>query len=54
MSSYPGPEPFIEKLRKDHEISAFDGANPALNAWLQKFAWANFWLFRGQVVASLP
>ena len=35
------PECFIEKLRRDHDLSSFDCGKPALTNWLQKFAWAN-------------
>ena len=35
------PEFFIEKLRRDHDLSSFDCGNRALTTWLQKFAWAN-------------
>ena len=35
------PEFFIEKLRRDHDLSSFDCGKPALTNWLQKFAWAN-------------
>lgn len=42
MSSGPRPPYFfIEKLRRDHNRSVFDCGNPALTAWLQKFAWTN-------------
>jgi GNAT superfamily N-acetyltransferase len=41
MSSERRPELFIEKLRRDHDLSSFDCANPALTTWLQKFAWQN-------------
>jgi predicted N-acetyltransferase YhbS len=32
---------FIEKLRREHDLSVFDCGNGALTAWLQKFAWSN-------------
>src|SRR6266478_6259217 len=41
MSSGPRPEFFIEKLRRDHDLSAFHCGNPTLTSWLQKFAWPN-------------
>jgi GNAT superfamily N-acetyltransferase len=41
MSLEPPTEFFIEKLRRDHDLSAFDCGNPTLNTWLQKFAWPN-------------
>lgn len=31
----------IDKLGRGHDMSAFDCAQPALNDWLKKFAWAN-------------
>ena len=31
----------IEKLRREHDLSAFDCGNATLNTWLQKFAWFN-------------
>ena len=40
-SKRPLPEFQIEKLRREHDLSTFDCGNPALTAWLQKFAWAN-------------
>lgn len=41
MSSEQQPQFLIEKLRRDHDLSSFDCRNPALTAWLQKFALAN-------------
>lgn len=35
------PEIYCEKLRRDHNVSAFDCGNAGLTAWLQKFAWTN-------------
>lgn len=32
---------FIEKLRRDHDISSFDCGIPALTTWLKRFAWTN-------------
>jgi GNAT superfamily N-acetyltransferase len=32
---------FIEKLRREHNLSSFDCGNPTLNTWLQKYAWTN-------------
>jgi hypothetical protein len=32
---------FIEKLRREHDLSAFDCGNQTLTIWLQKFAWTN-------------
>lgn len=40
-SERPPIDFFIEKLRRDHGLSAFDCGTPTLNHWLQKFAWAN-------------
>lgn len=34
-------EVFIEKLRRDHNVSSFDCANSTLTTWLRKFAWQN-------------
>lgn len=39
MSSLP--EFIIEKLRRELDLSNFDCRSPALNTWLQKFAWLN-------------
>lgn len=41
MSSEPRAEFFIEKLRRDHDLSVFECGNPALTTWLQKFSWPN-------------
>ena len=41
MSSEQRPEFFIEKLRRDQDLSSFDCRNPTLTTWLQKFAWPN-------------
>ena len=32
---------FIEKLRREHDLSGFDCGNQTLTIWLQKFAWTN-------------
>ena len=32
---------FIEKLRREHDLSIFECGNPTLTVWLQKFAWTN-------------
>jgi GNAT superfamily N-acetyltransferase len=40
-SERPSPEFHIEKLRGDHNLSSFECGNPALTAWLRKFAWSN-------------
>uniref|UniRef100_Q029I3 GCN5-related N-acetyltransferase n=1 Tax=Solibacter usitatus (strain Ellin6076) TaxID=234267 RepID=Q029I3_SOLUE len=32
---------YIEKLRREHDLSSFDCGNGTLTAWLQKFAWLN-------------
>lgn len=32
---------YIEKLRREYDLSSFDCGNGTLNAWLQKFAWLN-------------
>jgi predicted N-acetyltransferase YhbS len=41
MSSDLQPELWIEKLRRDHDLSNFDCGNSTLNSWLHKFAWSN-------------
>ena len=42
MSSQTHSQEFyIEKLRRDHDLSTFDCGNSTLTAWLQKFAWTN-------------
>ena len=41
MTPASQPEIFIEKLRRDHDLSSFDCGNPALTSWLRKFAWQN-------------
>ncbi len=41
MSAVAKPEDEIDKLRREHDLSAFDCANPSLNDWLRKFAWTN-------------
>lgn len=35
------PELWIDKLRRDHKLAAFDCGNAALTGWLQRFAWTN-------------
>ena len=35
------PDYAIEKLSREHDLSAFDCANANLNDWLLKFAWTN-------------
>lgn len=32
---------FIDKLRRDHDLSLFDCGNQTLTMWLKKFAWIN-------------
>ena len=32
---------YIEKLRRDHDLSTFDCGNSSLRTWLQMFAWVN-------------
>lgn len=32
---------YIEKLRREHDLSSFNCGNGTLTAWLQKFAWLN-------------
>jgi GNAT superfamily N-acetyltransferase len=41
MSSKINPEFVIEKLRREHDLNRFDCGNPALNSWLEKYAWTN-------------
>ena len=41
MSATAKPEFLIDKLRREHDLSAFDCANQTLNDWLSKFAWTN-------------
>jgi GNAT superfamily N-acetyltransferase len=41
MTSGRQPEFVIDKLSREHDVSAFDCANAILNEWLKKFAWAN-------------
>ncbi|MGD0774262.1 MAG: hypothetical protein ABSC05_15705 [Candidatus Solibacter sp.] len=31
----------IDKLGRGHDMSGFDCGNPALNVWLQRYAWTN-------------
>ena len=35
------PEFVIDKLTREHDLSGFDCANPALTDWLRKFTWTN-------------
>ena len=41
MSRAAKPAFVIDKLGRDHDVSAFDCGNPALNAWLLRYAWTN-------------
>jgi len=41
MTSGAQPGFVIDKLSREHNVSAFDCANASLNEWLQKFAWTN-------------
>ena len=41
MSAVAKPEFVIDKLSREHDLSAFDCANTTLNDWLRKFAWTN-------------
>ena len=41
MSRAPKPGFEIAKLRREHALTQFDCGNPALNTWLQKYAWTN-------------
>lgn len=41
MSARAKPEFVIDKLSREHDLSAFDCANATLNEWLRKFAWTN-------------
>jgi GNAT superfamily N-acetyltransferase len=41
MTSGARPEFVIEKLNREHDVSAFDCANATLNEWLSKFALTN-------------
>jgi predicted N-acetyltransferase YhbS len=41
MTSGARPEFAIDKLSREHEVSAFDCANATLNEWLRKFALTN-------------
>ena len=41
MSAVAKPEFVIDKISREHDLSAFDCANATLNEWLRKFAWTN-------------
>jgi GNAT superfamily N-acetyltransferase len=41
MTSRAQPEFVIDKLSREHDVSAFDCANATLNEWLRKFALTN-------------
>ena len=41
MSAVVKPEFVIDKLSREHDLSAFDCANATLNEWLKDFAWTN-------------
>ena len=41
MSGPKRPDFLIEKLSREHDLSVFDCGNPALNVWLQRYAWTN-------------
>lgn len=41
MSGAARHEFVIEKLNREHNLSAFDCSNATLNEWLRKFAWTN-------------
>ena len=41
MSRAAKPAFVIDKLDRGHDVSAFDCGNPALNVWLQRYAWTN-------------
>jgi GNAT superfamily N-acetyltransferase len=41
MSLVPRPEFEIEKLTREHNLTAFDCGNATLNTWLVKYAWTN-------------
>ena len=41
MSRAAKPAFAIDKLDRAHDVSAFDCGNPALNVWLQRYAWTN-------------
>jgi GNAT superfamily N-acetyltransferase len=41
MTSGARPEFVIDKLSREHDVSAFDCANTTLNEWLRKFALTN-------------
>ncbi len=41
MNAATKPEFVVDKLSREHDLSAFDCANATLNDWLRKFAWTN-------------
>lgn len=41
MSAAAEPKFVIDKLSREHDLSAFDCANTTLDDWLRKFAWTN-------------
>jgi GNAT superfamily N-acetyltransferase len=41
MSVSGRPEFVIDKLSREHDLSAFDCGNPTLDGWLRKYAWTN-------------
>lgn len=41
MTAPRKPEFAIDKLRREHDLRAFDCANATLNDWLTRFAWTN-------------
>ena len=41
MTAVAKPQYEIDKLRREHDLSIFDCANPSLNDWLRKYAWTN-------------
>lgn len=41
MSGSPKHAFEIERLRREHDLSAFDCGNASLTDWLKKFAWTN-------------
>lgn len=41
MSDAPKHSFEIDKLRREHDLLAFDCGNATLNTWLQKYAWTN-------------
>ena len=41
MTRETKPELVIDKLSREHDLGGFNCGNPALNMWLQKYAWTN-------------